>query len=243
MGEFADDLAAFLGSHPIRARRGDRAYRARKLARRYLVPTALTAFAAVAVLSAGALVWYWSRPVSTLKDLKPERLTANTPELPIQAAAISPDGKSLAYSDPLGIHLRDMASGRTRLLPKRRHTDIYWWSGRLGGRTSPYFADECVEDAEGMRTMAVFPSTEAVRKQQILPRPIPGWFRRIGSFGRWLPLGTPTACLIQDSAGRKLPRALGSGGANNVLVVGSDGARTARQSRSSVHERECPLWK
>src|ERR1019366_10345066 len=51
------------------------------------------------------------------KELKPVRLTANTPELTIQAAAISPDGKSIAYSDPLGIHVRSVTTGETRLLP------------------------------------------------------------------------------------------------------------------------------
>jgi eukaryotic-like serine/threonine-protein kinase len=50
------------------------------------------------------------------KDLRARRLTANTPELAVQAAALSPDGKFIAYADPLGIHVRAFANGETRSL-------------------------------------------------------------------------------------------------------------------------------
>ena len=50
------------------------------------------------------------------KDLRARRLTTNTPELAVQAAALSPDGKLIAYADPLGIHLRNLANGETHLL-------------------------------------------------------------------------------------------------------------------------------
>ncbi len=207
VGEFAGDLEAFLSSHPIRARRGDRAYRARKLARQYRVPTALTAFAAVAVLSAGGLIWYWSRPVSTLKDLKPERLTANTPELPIQAAAISPDGKSIAYSDPLGIHLREMASGRTRLLPETNGYVLVEWATPGDSLLTN------VEDADGMRTMAVFPSGGS-------PAQIPTPDSWVVSPDRKLRAMAPAGhqrLLIQDYAGGN-SRELWAAGAKSVLL-------------------------
>jgi DNA-binding winged helix-turn-helix (wHTH) protein/Tol biopolymer transport system component len=44
-------------------------------------------------------------------------LTANPPEAPITAAAISPDGSYLAYADPTGVYIRQMAGGETRPLP------------------------------------------------------------------------------------------------------------------------------
>ncbi len=50
------------------------------------------------------------------KDLRARRLTANTPELAVQAAVLSPDGKFMAYADPLGIHVRNLANGETHLL-------------------------------------------------------------------------------------------------------------------------------
>jgi eukaryotic-like serine/threonine-protein kinase len=206
--EFAGDLKAFLGSYPIRARRGDRVYRAKKLARRYWVPAALTAAFATAVLSAGALVWYWSRPIPTPKNLLPERLTANTPELPIQAAAISPDGKSIAYSDLLGIHLHDVASGVTRLLPGTSgHLLVHWMPDGASLQTN-------VQDAGGARMMVVFASGQP-------PEPAPvsvSWvvskdrkLRAMVSDGR-------RQILIQDVAGGN-SRELWTAGVKSVVTA------------------------
>ena len=64
---------------------------------------------------------------ATPRDFKLERLTANTTELPIQMAAISSDGKLVAYSDPLGVHIQSMATGETRLLPGTKdHVLVRW---------------------------------------------------------------------------------------------------------------------
>ena len=43
----------------------------------------------------------------------PVQLTANAEELSVTSAAISPDGKYLAYADPRGLFLRLMATGET----------------------------------------------------------------------------------------------------------------------------------
>ncbi len=135
--EFAGDLRAFLNSQGIRARQGDRAYRARKFVRRYWVPTALTGALALAAMSAGGMLWYRSRTIAPLKALTPERLTANTPELPVQAAAISPDGKSVAYSDLLGVHIRELAGGATRLVPGTSgHVLAAWTPDGAGLKTT-----------------------------------------------------------------------------------------------------------
>src|ERR1700722_446670 len=45
------------------------------------------------------------------------QLTTNSAELPLAAAAISPDGKFLAYADPAGLHLKLLKTGDTRALP------------------------------------------------------------------------------------------------------------------------------
>lgn len=114
--EFSADLRAWLESRPIQARRGDRIYRARKLIQRHGLATGLLAAVVAALLGAGALAWYSSPHDSRVHGLTAKRVTANTPELPIQMAAISRDGAYVAYSDPLGIHLYDTAAGVTRLL-------------------------------------------------------------------------------------------------------------------------------
>src|SRR3954452_17387654 len=79
------------------------------------------------LIATAGLGWYWSRSMISARPLVAKRLTANTPDLPIQNAAISPDGKTIAYSDPLGIHLHSIANGDTRLLPETEgHVLIQW---------------------------------------------------------------------------------------------------------------------
>jgi Tol biopolymer transport system component len=65
-------------------------------------------------------------PPSTLGDKKTrdghpaasllmeQRLTSNPAEDPVEGAVISPDGKYLAYNDPTGLYLRELANGETR---------------------------------------------------------------------------------------------------------------------------------
>ena len=45
------------------------------------------------------------------------RLTSFSPELSVSAAAISPDGKALAYANPAGIFLEETSTKETRRLP------------------------------------------------------------------------------------------------------------------------------
>jgi Tol biopolymer transport system component len=80
----------------------------------------------VAVQARSRLARY-SKEVGQPKNLKLERLTANTAELPIQAAVISPDGKTIAYSDPLGIHIHSSVTGETRLLPETQGDRLLRW--------------------------------------------------------------------------------------------------------------------
>lgn len=50
-------------------------------------------------------------------ELTQERLTFNSGEAHITSAAISPDGKYLAYSDSAGIHVRLLSTGEEKLIP------------------------------------------------------------------------------------------------------------------------------
>jgi Tol biopolymer transport system component/tRNA A-37 threonylcarbamoyl transferase component Bud32 len=133
--EFAADLRSVLGSEPIRARNSEMLYRVRKLVGRRTLGIAVCGAAAATILSAGAAVWSHSRPVTG--NLTAVRLTANTSELPVQAAAISPDGKWIAYSDAFGIHMRDEETGVVRLLPQTSgHVLKRWIRGGGGLRTT-----------------------------------------------------------------------------------------------------------
>src|SRR4030095_5394511 len=71
-------------------------------------------------------------------------------DVPIEAPGIAPDGRSIAYSDPLGVHVRDIASGKTRVLPGTDgHILVRWLSD--GARLETQ-----LQDASGaMLTMVV----------------------------------------------------------------------------------------
>jgi len=53
-----------------------------------------------------AVGWLVVRSTPATPGLRERRLTANSPDLPVYNAAISPNGKFLAYSDPRGVFLR-----------------------------------------------------------------------------------------------------------------------------------------
>jgi serine/threonine protein kinase/DNA-binding winged helix-turn-helix (wHTH) protein/Tol biopolymer transport system component len=76
----------------------------------------VAAILAVLVLGAGGAFYLWRR--STAKsELVQRQLTSNSSELAVQASAISPDGKYLAYSDDTGIHLTVIDTAETHTLP------------------------------------------------------------------------------------------------------------------------------
>src|SRR5262249_12528910 len=45
------------------------------------------------------------------------QLTANSSEVPIRTAAISPDGKYLAFSDIGGLHIKNIETGESSTVP------------------------------------------------------------------------------------------------------------------------------
>ena len=66
-----------------------------------------------------ALAWFLlHRPPKPSAELTQKRLTFNSSENPVQSAAISPDGKYLAYSDPAGIHVKLLSTSEERLIPR-----------------------------------------------------------------------------------------------------------------------------
>jgi len=74
--------------------------------------------ASLAVLLAGlACAWFVWRRVGTRPQLAERQLTANPVEDWVSGAAISPDGKYLAYVDRTGLYLRLIESGETHPAP------------------------------------------------------------------------------------------------------------------------------
>jgi serine/threonine protein kinase len=75
---------------------------------------------AIALLAIGAGIALWQRSA----PMRPEgravmarSITANPSENPVYAAAISPDGKELAYADFTGVFVRLLETGETHSLP------------------------------------------------------------------------------------------------------------------------------
>jgi eukaryotic-like serine/threonine-protein kinase len=82
--------------------------------KRVLAITAL----AISALGAGFAFRQWYTPRRPeAQMLLQHSVTANPPENPVYAAAISPDGKYLAYADLTGVFVRLLATGETHSLP------------------------------------------------------------------------------------------------------------------------------
>ena len=74
-----------------------------------------------AVAAMVALTWFLPhRPSVASAVLTQTRLTFNSSENPVQSAAISPDGRYTAYSDPTGIHVTLLSTSEERLIPETR---------------------------------------------------------------------------------------------------------------------------
>jgi eukaryotic-like serine/threonine-protein kinase len=79
-------------------------------------PLMIAALALVLAAVAGT-AWFLSRRPEPLPQFTQRRLTANPQDLPVNYAAISPDGKYLGYSDQSGIHVQILSTGETQTIP------------------------------------------------------------------------------------------------------------------------------
>jgi eukaryotic-like serine/threonine-protein kinase len=71
------------------------------------------------VVGLTVLAWFLLRhPPRPSAELTQKRLTFNSNGNPVQSAAISPDGKYLAYSDAAAIHVKLLSTGEERLISR-----------------------------------------------------------------------------------------------------------------------------
>ncbi len=82
------------------------------------VPAIIVGLGLLLTVLLGLTVLGWGSVRSLLfrSELQEIQLTTNSSENPVSAAAISPDGKSLAYADQTGLHLRQIDTGDTHTL-------------------------------------------------------------------------------------------------------------------------------
>jgi DNA-binding winged helix-turn-helix (wHTH) protein/Tol biopolymer transport system component len=75
-------------------------------------PLILAAVVLVLTASAG-IIWFFTQHRHPKTELSERQLTANPPEDHVMGAAVSPDGKHVAYNDQTGLYLRSIDSGET----------------------------------------------------------------------------------------------------------------------------------
>ena len=89
----------------------------RATSRRFTVPLPAVALAAVLVIAACVFWLLKGRPANPAgANLQQRTLTSNAADNPVYAAAISPDGKYLAYADLTGVFLRLLETGETHAI-------------------------------------------------------------------------------------------------------------------------------
>jgi serine/threonine protein kinase/Tol biopolymer transport system component len=91
----------------------------------------LLAISVVGVIAlAGVFTWIMrSRSPVVPSELKQKQLTSNSVGNAVASGAISPDGKYLAYVDPLGMHVQLIANGDTQTVsrPESLNANAAWW--------------------------------------------------------------------------------------------------------------------
>jgi DNA-binding winged helix-turn-helix (wHTH) protein/Tol biopolymer transport system component len=80
--------------------------------------------ALVAALAGGFALFCWQHKAAP-QGLRETQLTTNASEASLTAAAISPDGKYLAFADEHGLYVRETESGETHPLPFEAAARIY----------------------------------------------------------------------------------------------------------------------
>jgi DNA-binding winged helix-turn-helix (wHTH) protein/Tol biopolymer transport system component len=70
------------------------------------------------------------------------QVTENDSDVPVSAAALSPDGRSIAYGDPAGVFIEDLATGQTHQVPSPplRVVRLAWFSTERGLLLTGYAA-------------------------------------------------------------------------------------------------------
>lgn len=111
---FADDLQRHLDHEPIKARPDAIAYRIGKFMRRHTSRVTAAVLVTLLLIGATMVTKFFFRRAEPLPQFNQRKLTANAQDSPVFNAAISPNGKYLAYLDPQGLHLQAVATGEVQ---------------------------------------------------------------------------------------------------------------------------------
>ena len=88
---------------------------------------AAAAVVLLVALAIGSGWWAWAHRPSEKHEAVQRQLTASTSDNPVTSAAISHDGRYLAFSDNGGIAIQGIENGETHRLPGTTRTDVKAW--------------------------------------------------------------------------------------------------------------------
>jgi DNA-binding winged helix-turn-helix (wHTH) protein/Tol biopolymer transport system component len=93
---------------------------------------ALLVVVALVALAMGSLLYFRHVPSPSFAaaQWRGRQVTQNDNDVPVGAAALSPDGRSIAYSDPAGVFIEELATGQTHQVraPPLRVVRLAWFS-------------------------------------------------------------------------------------------------------------------
>jgi len=95
----------------------------------------MAAATVVVLLVVSAALWFAKRQSAAKNpplELKLRQLTTNSIENTVKTGTISPDGRYLAYTDRLGMHIKLIESGETRTVPQPEELKNAWVDWEIG---------------------------------------------------------------------------------------------------------------
>jgi DNA-binding winged helix-turn-helix (wHTH) protein/Tol biopolymer transport system component len=116
-----------------------------KISWRLTIPGLLALACIVAVVGIGAVSLRRAKTTTAKsREWMSTQITTNDSDNPVNTAAISPNGRWLAYGDRTGIFVREIQTGRTRLLkaPRFRATRLAWFSDETQLLLTGFNSDE-----------------------------------------------------------------------------------------------------
>jgi DNA-binding winged helix-turn-helix (wHTH) protein/Tol biopolymer transport system component len=116
-----------------------------KISWRLTIPGLLALACIVAVVGIGAVsLRRATTTTAKSREWMCTQITTNDSDNPVNTAAISPNGRWLAYGDRTGIFVREIQTGRTRLLkaPRFRATRLAWFSDETQLLLTGFNSDE-----------------------------------------------------------------------------------------------------
>jgi DNA-binding winged helix-turn-helix (wHTH) protein/Tol biopolymer transport system component len=116
-----------------------------KISWRLTIPGLVALACIVAVVGIGAVSLRRAKTTTAKsREWMSTQITTNDSDNPVNTAAISPNGRWLAYGDRTGIFVREIQTGRTRLLkaPRFRATRLAWFSDETQLLLTGFNSDE-----------------------------------------------------------------------------------------------------